>query len=152
MHEIATRLYVPNAADVTGGLGAIFGSATMVINGGLECTTESGEENENSQKRMEYYQAFLTYFGLPQENGLGCATMEPFSTESSSSYPQSLDRNWDAGHEFECKVAPWSTQFSIFRANDNRRCVCYYFAPDLEGCLDGALPSESEEPVVIIQQ
>jgi len=150
MHEIATRLYVPNGADVAEGRGAIFGSATMVINGGLECTTESGEENENSQKRMEYYQAFLTYFGLPQENGLGCATMEPFSTESSSSYPQSLDRNWNT--EFECKIAPWSTQFSIFRANDNRRCVCYYFAPDLKDCLEGALTTEREEPLVITQQ
>lgn len=55
MHEIATRLYVPNASDLAAGLGDIFGSATMVINGGLECTTKSGEENPNSEKRMEYY-------------------------------------------------------------------------------------------------
>ena len=55
MHEIATRLYVPNASDLAAGLGDTFGSATMVINGGLECTTESGEENPNSEKRLEYY-------------------------------------------------------------------------------------------------
>ena len=52
MHEIATRLYVPNDADVEAGLGSIFGSATMVINGGLECTTESGEENDMSLRRI----------------------------------------------------------------------------------------------------
>ena len=39
MHEIANYLYVPNAADLVSGLGSVFGSATMVINGGLECTT-----------------------------------------------------------------------------------------------------------------
>lgn len=81
----------------------------MVINGGLECTTESGEENENSLKRMANFEAFLSYFGLPSEQDLGCATMQPFSTSSSSYYPQSLDKNWDYGHEFECKMAPWTT-------------------------------------------
>lgn len=60
MHEIATKLYVPNASDKAAGLGAIFGSATMIINGGLECTTESGDENSNSEKRIEYYQEFLS--------------------------------------------------------------------------------------------
>ena len=75
MHEIATNLYEPNASDKQRGLGAIFGSATMVINGGLECTTDDGKENENSQYRSEYFTAFLNYFGLPEEDGLGCATM-----------------------------------------------------------------------------
>ena len=113
----------------------------MIINGALECTTDDGQENENSQYRMEYFKAFLSYFGLPEEEDLGCATMKPFDDASSSNYPQSVDRNWDYGHDYECKVAPWHTQFSIFAADDYKRCVCYYFAPTLEGCLDGALPS-----------
>ena len=40
IHELATKLYVPNTSDVSRGLGAIFGASTMIINGGLECTTE----------------------------------------------------------------------------------------------------------------
>jgi len=60
IHEIATRMYVPNASDVAAGLGSNFGSATMVINGGLECTTEDGDENPNSEYRIEYYKEFLT--------------------------------------------------------------------------------------------
>jgi len=128
MHETATHLYVPNAADLLNGLGSVFGAATMIINGGLECTTASGEENSNSEKRMEYYQAFLNYFGLPEETGLGCATMQPFSTTSSSNYPQSLDRNWNTTNE--CKVASWYTQFSIFAEDDYKRCVCFYFSTE----------------------
>lgn len=48
IHELATKQYVPNASDVTLGLGSVFGATTMVINGGLECDTEDGQENENS--------------------------------------------------------------------------------------------------------
>ena len=109
MHEIATSLYVPNASDVKAGLGPFFGSATMVINGGLECNTKSGKENAGSLKRIEYYKAFLSYFDLPEEDGLECATLKPFSTSSSSYYPQNLDKNWNYGHSDECKVVPWQT-------------------------------------------
>ena len=42
MHEVATRLYVPNAFDTAQGLGPFFGATTMIINGGLECTTADG--------------------------------------------------------------------------------------------------------------
>ena len=75
IHELATKLYVPNASDITKGLGATFGASTMVINGGLECTTDDGTENDNSQMRMEYHSKFLEDFGLPEETDLGCATM-----------------------------------------------------------------------------
>jgi len=79
MHEVATKLYVPNAIDTLNGLGAFFGTTTMVINGGLECTTDDRKENTNSQARIGFYKNFLDYFNLPSENDLGCATMQPFS-------------------------------------------------------------------------
>jgi len=59
MHEIATKMYKPNHSDIKAGLGANFGSATMVINGGLECTTKDHKENVSSQARASYYKAFL---------------------------------------------------------------------------------------------
>jgi len=42
MHEVATKLYVPNTFDSGRGLGPFFGASTMIINGGLECTTADG--------------------------------------------------------------------------------------------------------------
>lgn len=62
MHEIATKLYVPNAFDTGRGLGSFFGATTMVINGGLECTTDDGVESWQSTLRLGYYQNFLAYF------------------------------------------------------------------------------------------
>ncbi len=91
MHELAQKNFVPNAFDLSQGLNSVFGATTMVINGGLECTTEDGEESFGAKQRMSHYQAFLEYFGLPEESGLGCAAMGPFADESSSNYPMSLD-------------------------------------------------------------
>jgi len=53
MHEIATELYVPNSDDQSRGLGPYFGSSTMVINGGLECS--SGTESQASLNRISYF-------------------------------------------------------------------------------------------------
>ena len=62
MHELATKLYVPNAYDKTQGLDSIFGATTMVINGGLECS--SGTENDGALDRANYYSHLLDYFNL----------------------------------------------------------------------------------------
>lgn len=145
MHEVSTNLYVPNAYDVSRDLGATFGATTLIINGGLECS-KGGEENENSQKRASHYVAFLNYFGLPEETeaSLGCADMQPFASESSSSYPMSLDMNWAITDS--CKVAPWFTGFSIFNEDDYKRCVCWAIDPDnFTECLEGMMEEDDKE-------
>jgi len=145
MHEVGAKLYVPNAFDLTQGLGSVFGATIMIINGGLECTTDDQVESSNASLRANHYSHFLSYFGLPEETGLGCATMQAFSDSSSSNYPMSLDRNWATVDE--CKVAPWFTGFSIFRATDYKRCVCYYFEPEDAECMNGDI-SHSSSPKV----
>ena len=147
MHEIATHQYVPNAADKKEGLGSNFGSAIMVINGGLECTTGSKKESIGAQKRAKYYRSFLDYFGLPAEKHLGCATMKPFSSTSASDYPQYLDRNW--AQQVQCKVVNWETQFSIFAESDYKRCICYNFAKGDKDCLSGKKAAEEEELIEV---
>ena len=88
MHEIATGLYMPNARDKLAGLGNRFGTTTMIINGGLECG--KGTETDGGLDRANYYAHLLDYFGLPQEMGTGCSTMQDFSAESSSNYNQNF--------------------------------------------------------------
>ena len=55
IHEVATKLYEPNEYDINRGLGSAFGATTMIINGGYECNTSSGQEDSRSRKRMSYY-------------------------------------------------------------------------------------------------
>lgn len=146
MHEVATRLFVPNADDTRRGLGPYFGSSIMIINGALECTTDDGVENSNASLRISHYENFLNYFGLPNEDSLGCATVQPFGDNGASNYPQSLDKNWDLVDE--CKVAPWGTQFSIFRVQDYKKCVCQNWAPDQLDCAKGIAAADQ---AVILQ-
>lgn len=150
IHELATKLYEPNAYDVSAGLGPNFGSTIMIINGGLECTTEDHEENSNALLREGYYAQYLEYFGLPAETELTCALMQPFTTESASNIAQSIDKNWDKTNE--CKVVSWFTQYSVWRPNDYKSCVCALWAPDLENCLDGQLssPSDDEQKIEMV--
>ena len=84
MHEIATKLYVPNADDTSKGISADFGATTMVINGFIECG--KGTETDGALDRADYYDHLLSYFGLPAETGTGCANMGNFSASSSSAY------------------------------------------------------------------
>ena len=93
--------------------------------------------------RAGYHSKFLEYFGLPDETDLGCATMQPFDTSSSSSYPQSLDQDW--AYPDQCKVVTWFTQYSIFRESDYKSCVCNIYHPDLPDCIDGQLATPEDE-------
>ena len=62
--------------------------------------------------------------------------MQPFADESASSYAMSFDKNWDLVDD--CKAVPWSTQFSMFRETDYKRCVCTNWSTDVDACLAGA--------------
>ena len=66
IHDVATGFMVPTSADLSAGFHSGFGTTTNIINGGLECG--QGGESDHSQNRLEYYQEFLSFFGLPAED------------------------------------------------------------------------------------
>lgn len=115
----------------------------MIINGGLECTTTYKTENSSALKREGYYSKFLEYFGLPAESGLTCATMQPFDAESASNVGQSLDKNWNLRNS--CQIVAWFTNYSVWRPNDYKRCVCNDWAPTNQSCLAGALNLQEDQ-------
>ena len=130
MHEVVTKLYVPSAHDTSVGLNNSFGATIRIINGILEC--DKGTETPYAQNRIDYYTQLLTYFDHPQETDLGCANMQDFSDSSSSNYNQ----HFVAGDSTNtCKVTSEVTQYSYFRNDDYKRCVCDTWAPGDESCL-----------------
>jgi len=133
MHEIATNLYIPNMMDESQGLDSIFGATTMIINGGIECS--SGSENDGALDRANYYAHLLDYFDLPTELGTGCSTMQPFSKFSSSAYSQNFAKG---GNIDECEVVRYVTQYSYFRNDDYKRCVCDSWAAGDDTCFGNA--------------
>merc|ERR1711971_27834 len=112
-----------------------------IINGGIECS--SGHENPGSTARGSYYTSLLEYFDLPKESELGCASLKPFTTQSAGAYEQ----NFQAGNSFgTCKVVSWTTQYSYFRKDDYKRCVCDTWAPRKANCLGkSSIELEDEE-------
>jgi len=106
IHDVATGYMVPTAADDAAGFGAGFGVTTNIINGGQECG--GGWENNKSQSRIDYYQNFLEYFDLPEEDEstMTCGNL-------SSSFPTGgygdafayFDKGW--GSDAECIPVKW---------------------------------------------
>jgi hypothetical protein len=69
MHDVMTGFFEPNDIDKGAKITNTFGTTINIINGGLEC----GMENSKAASRGEYYLKWLNFFGMPPEDGLGCA-------------------------------------------------------------------------------
>ena len=132
MHEIATKLYEPNSFDQGQGIDNIFGATTMIINGGLECS--DGNESDGALDRANYYANLMNYFNMPTELGTGCGTMKPFTEDSAGNYSSSFDARSTQG---ACEVVSYVSQYSYFRNDDYKRCVCDAWAPGDADCLNG---------------
>jgi len=70
IHDVITGYMVPTDADISAGVTASFGTTINIINGGHECG--KGSETPQAVNRIEYYQAFLDWFDLPDEEGMSC--------------------------------------------------------------------------------
>lgn len=65
VHDVVTKHFQPNAADIAAGIRGTFGSTTNIVNGGAEC----GWDSPNAQKRGEYYQELLNFFNISDSDG-----------------------------------------------------------------------------------
>jgi hypothetical protein len=123
IHDVAAGFFEPTAADLNGGFVAGFGITTNIINGGQECG--AGHENSKSQSRIDYFQEFLDFFELPDEDEstMTCGGM-------SSGFPEGgfgdafayFDTDWSGGNK--CAPVKWQTPYSIYTRDDYKRCVC----------------------------
>ena len=118
MHDVMTGFFVPNAIDIAANVGAKFGTTTNIINGGLEC----GGWNEKANRRGEYFNNWLGFFGLPEETDVGCANQANIMPAGGSG---DIPGYWDADPAgTACKAVDYMTQYSIVARDDYKRCVC----------------------------
>jgi len=117
MHEIMTGFYSPNSADTSAGFRGGFGSTTFIASDGADC---AWSESQASIDRRTYYAQFLAEFGL----GVGEQNMDCSRTWQ--------DWNYAGSHMMalnyintQCNgMVQWITPYSIFRADDLKRCIC----------------------------
>ena len=123
MLQVIDGSWVPNAADTAAGLTASFGATTMIINGGVECS--SGSDVPQSLNRQSYYKSFAAALGVPVPAGekLGCATTQPFNNSGSGSVPIYWDKNWGYQQDYKCALVSYQTPYSALTKGDYKACV-----------------------------
>ena len=87
-HDVITGYFKPNQADLDLNITDGFGAVVNVINGGIECDTDDGDEDMASYDRQTYYKQYCEAFGVSPGDNLGCAKMGAFGDEGSSVYMQ----------------------------------------------------------------
>ena len=74
-HDIMVNVWQPNQKDLDAGRVPCFGAVINVINGGIECGTQTSED---TKYRYNYYKFFCKYFGVDPGPNIECATQKPF--------------------------------------------------------------------------
>ncbi len=129
MLHVVDGTWVPNQNDIDNGLTNGFGVTTNIINGGVECGGST--EIAQSLNRITYYTEFSNYFGLSiaDDEVLGCANMDSFTSDSSAALPVYWDQDWSwsadsaDGKSYACKLVNYQTQYSAFIEGDYVECV-----------------------------
>lgn len=135
MLHVIDETWEPNAHDLSLGIKPGFGATTNIINGGIECNTANGQEKQQSQNRINYYQKHTQSLNVviePNEE-LGCANQGRFDTQGAGAMLISLDQDWSyhadmpEGKSFRCKLVGYQTAYSALIPGDYQKCVEHHF-------------------------
>lgn len=120
----------PNQHDLNNGLEPGFGVTTQIINGGIECGGSS--EHAQSQNRIDYYQQFANYLGVPvpADEVLGCADMQRFETQGAGALDIYWEQDWSQANA--CKLVNYQTPFSAFITGDYAACIDHFFDVEID--------------------
>jgi len=124
MHDIVTKYWVPNSSDSYEGLTSGFGSTINIINGG-----ECGYYCSAAYNRVNYYNSFLSKFGLPTESNEDCRYQGYFPSGGDQVISQYFDYEPTLGH---CKVVSYATEWTIWNENDYKNCVKHFYGNEAE--------------------
>ena len=132
IHDAITGFYEPNAVDTELGITTgTFATTINVVNGSGECG--QGNDTPQAATRQGYYQNFLSFFGLPEEDGVSCAgQLTYFPYGGAADVPLFWRQDWSG--EIACKPANYITGFNIQAVDDYKRCVCHFFGEGAESC------------------
>ena len=92
MHDVVTGYWAPNAKDKDANINhAGFGTTINIINGREEC-------NQGAEERMtargKYYNLWLDFFGLDDEENLGCGEQSTFPEGGAGDTYQFWAKGW----------------------------------------------------------
>lgn len=77
-HDVVSGNWKPTADDIRLRRKPGFGMTINIINGGLECNTNTGEAKNQRQDRIGFYKQFAALLQVSVEDNCDCANMSPF--------------------------------------------------------------------------
>ena len=111
-------------------IGSNFGTTTAILaQDTMDLTTEEcGHfdhiETNQSTRRAQIFAHFVSFMGLESENYYGCAD-KFIAADGAGNVPS----NWDKStNENQCELVSFVTQFSVYNAEDYKKCVCYFYS------------------------
>lgn len=132
MHDVVTGYWAPNAKDKDANINhAGFGTTINIINGREEC-------NQGAEERMtargKYYNLWLDFFGLDDEENLGCGEQSTFPEGGAGDTYQFWAKGWKSTGGNSCQLVHYHTQYSVMSRDDYKRCVCDTWGKGEESC------------------
>jgi hypothetical protein len=77
-HAVITGKWQPDARDIQLGRRPGFGMTINIVNGGVECNTQSPGARRDREDRIGYYRWFAGILRTPVEKDCDCAHMAPY--------------------------------------------------------------------------
>lgn len=78
-HEVICGEWKPTAGDIRQGRKPGFGMTINIINGGIECNTNSTEAKDQRQDRIGFYKHMAALLQTTVEDDCDCARMAPYT-------------------------------------------------------------------------
>jgi hypothetical protein len=75
-HAVMSGDWIPGPDDLAKGRRPGFGATVNIINGGVECG--SGQDQERTRRRYDYYRHFCAILHANPGENVGCASQKPF--------------------------------------------------------------------------
>ena len=101
MHDVVTGYFEPNTEDEDVGIMGGFGTTINIINGADEC----GFPSVSANNRVEWYEDFLDYFGISDDEDLDCEEEGDFPAGGAASVPSYYTESWTVSGA--CQVVSW---------------------------------------------
>lgn len=130
MHDALLGFFEPSQADIDANICTeCFGTTSNIING-----AECGVENSGMQTKADFFRDLTAEFDADYDT----TNRECVDQGSFTEYSGGAINHWLAKDEYDintCKVVSYQTEYTVYRINDYKRCVCDNWDPTNPDCM-----------------
>ena len=131
-HDVVTGFWTPNSVDINLYAGNTFGTTIGIMAQDRDASGNTAEcmkgvgETKNASIRGEFYTRLIHYFELEEEKkiDIGCrATLLDYGGAGAIGSGAYWVPDYSNSSK-RCKLVHYESKYSIYNADDYKRCVC----------------------------